>query len=73
MIKYSAISTKTAMIYLPPIKHKMTVWDMAQHFQVQHLQHLQWPFDLFWLTCFVETPRSGSGEENDDLFISYGD
>ena len=51
----------------------MTVWDMAQHFQVQHLQHLQGPFDLFWLTFFVQTPRSGSGEEYDDLFILYGD
>ena len=51
----------------------MTVCDMAQHFQVQHLQHLQGPFDVLGATFLTVTARSGSGERRDDLRISYGD
>ena len=65
----STLSKKTDE-YIPPIIHKTTVWDIAQHFQVQHLQHLQGPLELFWFTFFGETPRSESGEEKDDLLIS---
>ena len=53
--------------------HKMTVCEMAQHFQVQHFRHLQGPFDVFGLTFLTVTALSGSGEEKDDLLISYGD
>ena len=46
---------------------------MAQHFQVQHLQHLQGPDDdPDWLLLLKLSWRSGSGDNNEVLLTSYG-